>query len=173
MVLVRLLSRVPPFAPAHKPNKSIKRKVSDAKLRSAPAAANTEAKASTNTTTTAVTAKDTPLAGINGTGRVDPPASKQLDDVDAKGAGPVAPAKPSLPGHVAPNGVDATAGGQKLTGLVNAQPEQSAVPEPSPVNRAKHTDARADLSLVNGPSEARLPLRLPLSLGCSVFPVTP
>ncbi|CBQ74019.1 related to MET10-sulfite reductase flavin-binding subunit [Sporisorium reilianum SRZ2] len=140
------------FAPAHKPNKSIKRKVSDAKLRSVDAAA--------KSSTTAVTAKDasTALAGIVGTGRVDPPASKQLDQVDAKGAGPAAPAKPELPGHAAPNGVDATAGGQKLTGLVNAQPANAnaAVPEPSPANRAKHVDAHMDLSTVNGPSDAEI-----------------
>lgn len=135
------------FAPAHKPNKSIKRKVSDAKLRTADAS---------KSSSTAVTAKNTAtaLAGITADGRTDPPASQQLDHVDAKGAGPAAPAKPELPGHVAPNGVDATAGGQKLTGLVNAQPINAAAPEPEPANRAKHVDARMDLSTVQGPSEA-------------------
>ncbi|GAC72985.1 NADP/FAD dependent oxidoreductase [Moesziomyces antarcticus T-34] len=143
------------FAPAHKPNKSIKRKVSDAKLRSAPsapaaaaaaAAAPTQAKADTTPST--------------GNGRVDPPASQQLDQVDAKGAGPAAPAKEQLPGHVAPNGVDATAGGQKLTGLVNAQPVNAAVPEPAPANRAQHLDARMDLGLVQGPTEAEIAAKL-------------
>ncbi|CCF51540.1 hypothetical protein NDA10_002150 [Ustilago hordei] len=175
------------FAPAHKPNKSIKRKVSDAKLRSSPAAvAAAEGKAITNSNNNTSnnntsknntsnnntsknntsnnntsnnntsTAKDTPLGGITGSGRVDPPASKQLDDVDAKGAGPVAPAKPTLPGHVAPNGVDVTSGGQKLTGLVNAHPDTTAQPEPSQVNRAKHLDARMELGIVNGPTESEL-----------------
>lgn len=136
------------FAPAHKSNKSIKRKVSDAKLKSAP-----ETKA-----TSAVTAKDTVFGATTGTGRVDPPASEQLDQVDIKGAGPAAPPKPELPGHVAPNGVDATAGGQKLTGLVNAQPEKTA--EPSLLNRAKHIDARMDLGIVSGPSEAEIAAKI-------------
>ncbi|SNX86099.1 related to MET10 - sulfite reductase flavin-binding subunit [Melanopsichium pennsylvanicum] len=142
------------FAPAHKPNKSIKRKVSDAKLKSAPTAA-----PHSNSNTTAATPKHTPLAGINN-GRVDPPASKQLDNVDAKGAGPTPPPKPELPGHVAPNGVDATAGGQKLTGLVNAQPDNTALPEPATLNRAKHTHARMDLGIVNGPSDAHLAAKI-------------
>ncbi|SPO27567.1 related to MET10 - sulfite reductase flavin-binding subunit [Ustilago trichophora] len=145
------------FAPAHKPNKSIKRKVSDAKLKSS--------SSTTTTNTSAVTVKHndtaTPLARIaTGAGRVDPPASKQLDEVDAKGAGPAVPAKPELPGHVAPNGVDATPRGQKLTGLVNAHPDNNAVPEPATLNRANHLDARMDLGIVNRPSDAEVAAKI-------------
>ncbi|PWY98384.1 hypothetical protein BCV70DRAFT_202162 [Testicularia cyperi] len=166
------------FAPAHKPNKSIKRKVSDAKSRSATnanASASSDAKSLTGpaagagagaaasdaaTATSSASADSKPLAGIVGTGRVDPPASQQLDAVDAKGAGPAAPTKPQAPGHVAPSGIDATAGGQKLAGLVNDQPAAPAEPEPAAVNRAKHTDARMDLSLVDGPSEEETAARV-------------
>lgn len=129
------------FAPAHKPNNSIKRKVSDAaRSKSAPLSESEQI-------------KSVPKLG---TGRVEPPASKQLDDVDAKGAGPVAPSKPSAPGHAAPNGVDATVGGQKLTGLINNQPPQTAVSEPSTLNRASHLGAKMDLSSVDGPTDEEI-----------------
>ncbi|EPQ29809.1 uncharacterized protein PFL1_02482 [Pseudozyma flocculosa PF-1] len=161
------------FAPAHKPTKAIKRKLSDAanaatnKAKAAaiaPAANDDKAAASpapvapaSNNDKQAKETLDAAAAALEAApGRVDPPLAQVLDAVDQKGPGPVQPAKPQAEGNVAPSGPDATAGGQKLKGLVNEQPKLDAEPEPSPLNRVSHLDTRADLSLVSGPSADEL-----------------